>query len=55
VLVAMIVAFLLHEATALWDVNFATSMRTAFPIEQHVLSLLEVMLLPVLTSVAVLH
>jgi hypothetical protein len=55
VLVVMIVAFLLHEATALWDVNFATSMRTAFPIEQHVLSLLEVMLLPVLTSVAVLH
>lgn len=38
----MIVAFLVHEATALWDVRYATTARTVTPIEQHVHSYLEV-------------
>lgn len=42
VIAFMIVAFLVHEATALWDVRYATAARTVTPIEQHVHSYLEV-------------
>jgi hypothetical protein len=38
----MIVMFLVHEATALWDVSYATTLRTVTPIEQHVHSFLEI-------------
>jgi hypothetical protein len=36
----MIVAFLAHEATALWDVSYAIKHRYVSPLEQHVHSFL---------------
>jgi hypothetical protein len=41
VIALMIGAFLLHEATALWDVSFAVQRREVTPFEQHVHSFLE--------------
>ncbi|MFV3131338.1 hypothetical protein [Niveispirillum sp. KHB5.9] len=41
VILTMIAAFLLHEATALWDVSYAVSRRVVTPLEQHVHSFLE--------------
>jgi hypothetical protein len=55
ILVMMIVAFLLHEATALWDVSYAAATREVTPIEQHVHSFLEMLPLMGLVLVAVLH
>jgi hypothetical protein len=43
VIALMLVAFLLHEATALWDVSYAVTAREVTPIEQHVHSFLEMM------------
>ncbi|WKB51265.1 diguanylate cyclase [Eleftheria terrae] len=37
----IIVMFFVHEATALWDVSYATSGRHVGPLEQHVHSFLE--------------
>ena len=37
----MIVAFFLHEITALWDVSYAVTVRRISPIEQHVHSFQE--------------
>jgi hypothetical protein len=51
----MIVAFLAHEATALWDVSFAITRRYVSPIEQHVHSFLEMIPLMAGAFVAVLH
>jgi hypothetical protein len=51
----MIVCFLLHEATALWDVYYATATREVGPIEQHVHSFLEMLPLMALAMVVVLH
>jgi hypothetical protein len=51
----MIIAFLAHEATALWDVNFAITRRYVSPIEQHVHSFLEMIPLMAGAFVAVLH
>src|SRR4051812_1281772 len=47
----MIAAFLVHEATALWDVTYATTARAVTPIEQHVHSFLEMIPLMALTGV----
>jgi hypothetical protein len=55
VIAVMIVAFLLHEATALWDVSYATEKRMVTPIEQHVHSFLEILPLMGLVLVVVLH
>ena len=55
VIAVMIVAFLLHEATALWDVSYATEKRVVTPIEQHVHSFLEILPLMGLVLVVVLH
>ena len=55
VIAVMIAAFVLHEATALWDVSYATATRVVTPIEQHVHSFLEMMPLTGLVLVAVLH
>jgi hypothetical protein len=52
---AMIIAFLAHEATALWDVSFAITRRYVSPIEQHVHSFLEMIPLMAGAFVAVLH
>ena len=37
----MILAFVLHDATALWDVGYAVTRREVTPIEQHLHSFLE--------------
>jgi hypothetical protein len=55
VIAAMIAAFLLHEATALWDVSYATATREVTQIEQHVHSFLEMMPLTALVLVVILH
>jgi hypothetical protein len=55
IIAVMCIAFLLHEATALWDVSYATTARMVSPIEQHVHSLLEVIPLMAVGSVISLH
>ncbi len=55
VLLVMLVCFLLHEATALWDVSYAAATREVTPIEQHVHSFLEMLPLMGLALIAVLH
>jgi hypothetical protein len=55
VIAAMIVAFFVHEATAMWDVRYATTARTVSPIEQHVHSFLEMIPLMGLVIVVALH
>jgi hypothetical protein len=51
----MILAFLAHEATALWDVSYAAPRRYVSPIEQHVHSFLEMIPLMAGLIVAVQH
>ncbi|GAB2562050.1 diguanylate cyclase [Dyella jejuensis] len=41
ILSLMIVAFFIHELTALWDVSYAVSAREVGPVEQHLHSFLE--------------
>jgi hypothetical protein len=55
IIVVMLAAFFAHEATALWDVSYATTVRTVSPIEQHVHSLLEVIPLLAICCVVSLH
>lgn len=55
VLAVMVVAFLLHEVTALWDVRFATAHRKVTPFEQHVHSFLELVPLMGFVLILVLH
>ncbi|MBA1144741.1 diguanylate cyclase [Mesorhizobium neociceri] len=55
VIAVMIVAFFIHEATAMWDVRYATSARTVGPVEQHVHSFLEMIPLMGIISVVSLH
>jgi hypothetical protein len=55
ILALMIVAVLLHDATALWDVGYAVTMREVTPIEQHVHSFLEVVPVMAVAFVSVLH
>ena len=55
VIVTMIVAFFVHEATALWDVSYAVTAREVTPIEQHVHSFLEMIPLMAMLSVISLH
>jgi hypothetical protein len=51
----MIVAFLAHEATALWDVSYAVTARRVSPLEQHVHSFLELIPLMAMLSVITVH
>jgi hypothetical protein len=51
----MIAAFLLHEATVLWDVAYAVSRREVTPIEQSVHSFLELVPLMAVSLLATLH
>src|SRR5436853_2856304 len=55
VFAVMIVAFLAHEATALWDVSYAIERRYVSPLEQHVHSFLEMIPLMAGAFVAILH
>ena len=51
----MLVTFLIHEATALWDVGYATTARTVTPIEQHVRSFLEMIPMIAIVCVVSIH
>jgi hypothetical protein len=55
VLLLMVICFLLHEATALWDLSYASSTREITALEQHVHSFLEMLPLMGLTLVAILN
>ncbi|MGX7871528.1 diguanylate cyclase [Mesorhizobium sp. ORM6] len=55
VIAVMMIVILIHEATAIWDVRYATTARTMSPIEQHVHSFLEMIPLMGLVSVVSLH
>ena len=55
IIAVMLLAFVAHEATALWDVSYATTARTVTPIEQHVHSFLEIIPLMALVSVVSRH
>lgn len=51
----MIAAFVVHQATALWDVAYAVSVREVSPVEQQVHSFLELMPLMAIGFLAVTH
>jgi hypothetical protein len=51
----MIAAYLLHQATALWDVAYAVAVREVTPTEQQVHSFLEMMPLMAISFLAALH
>jgi hypothetical protein len=55
VLLIMLICFVLHEATALWDLSYASATREVTPIEQHVHSFLEMMPLMGFVLIAVLN
>ena len=55
VLLVMLVCFFLHEATALWDVHYASQTREVTALEQHVHSFLEMMPLMGLALIAALN
>jgi hypothetical protein len=54
-IVLMAAMFFLHEATALWDVRYATTARRVTPFEQHVHSFLELMPLLAIACILVAH
>ncbi|MGH6646628.1 diguanylate cyclase [Aquabacterium sp.] len=51
----MLVAFLVHEATALWDVSYAVSKRVVSPWEQHMHSFLEMIPLMAILLVSLMY
>jgi hypothetical protein len=55
IILVMIVAFAMHEATALWDVSYAVTTRKVTPLEQHVHSFLEMVPLMAMVLVVSLH
>jgi hypothetical protein len=52
IILMMILGFVVHQLTALWDVSFAIDKREVTPIEQHVHSFLE--MLPLMSAVIVI-
>lgn len=52
IILVIILAFLAHEATALWDVSYAVKHRRVTPLEQHVHSFLE--LIPLMAGAFVI-
>jgi hypothetical protein len=55
VILLMIIAFFIHEATAFWDVSYAVTRRNVAPVEQHVHSFLEVLPFMAASFVICLH
>ncbi|MEH2537040.1 MULTISPECIES: diguanylate cyclase [unclassified Bradyrhizobium] len=55
VILIMTVSLILHEATAIWDVRYASATREIQPAEQHVHSVLEMLPLTGLLLVVALH
>jgi hypothetical protein len=55
VIAVMIVGFITHQLTALWDVAFASDKRQVSPIEQQIHSFLELLPLAGMLIVIILH
>ena len=55
IIAIMLVALVVHEATALWDVTYAHTRRYISPLEQHVHSFLEVLPIMAVSFVTVLY
>lgn len=55
VIAFMIVMFFVHEATTLWDLSYADTLRKITPVEQHVHSYLELMPLTAVLMVSARH
>ena len=55
VLLVMIVAVLIHDATALWDVTYTEPRRRVLPFEQHIHSYLEILPMIAVSVAALLH
>jgi hypothetical protein len=55
VILIMIVALVVHELTAIWDVRYATATRTVTPTEQHVHGVLEMLPLTALLMVIAIY
>ncbi|UWU75454.1 diguanylate cyclase [Bradyrhizobium huanghuaihaiense] len=55
VILVMIVFLILHEATAIWDVSYASARREVSPTEQHIHSVLEMLPLTGVLLVIALH
>jgi hypothetical protein len=55
IILLMIGVFLIHEATALWDVSYAVTGRRVGPVEQHIHSFLELIPLMAILCVVLLH
>lgn len=55
VIAVLLVALIVHEATALWDVTYAHTRRYISPWEQHVHSFLEVLPIMAVSFVTVLY
>jgi hypothetical protein len=55
IILLMIGSFLVHEATALWDMSYATTARSVTPIEQHVHSFLEMIPLMPIVAIVGMH
>ncbi|WFU34499.1 hypothetical protein QA635_08875 [Bradyrhizobium brasilense] len=55
IIAAMIVGFVTHQLTALWDTTFASHKRSNTPIEQQVHSFLELMPLMAMVIVIILN
>ncbi len=55
IIAIMLVALVVHEATALWDVTYAHTRRYIGPLEQHMHSFLEVLPIMAVSFVTVLY
>lgn len=55
IIAVMLVALIIHEATALWDVTYAHTRRYISPLEQHIHSFLEVLPIMAASFVTVLY
>jgi hypothetical protein len=55
IFLVMVLAFILHELTSLWDVSYASAHRDVSPLEQHVHSFMEVLPLMALSFVTILY
>ncbi len=55
VILIMIVSLILHEATAIWDVSYASARRSVSPTEQHVHAALEMLPFTGVLLVIALH
>ncbi|ALA59225.1 hypothetical protein [Nitrospira moscoviensis] len=55
ILLVMLIALILHEATALWDVTYAHTRRYIGPLEQHAHSFMEVLPIMAVSFVTVLY